>query len=266
MNKQYDNKVLTLFRIMSITAALILLITIIFSFYSLSKDTHYAIRQITINSIVICFLVLVAIFPAKFGLLSIPVFYYAFLILIWQPGNFMGVLMYALGVLLLALRGLLKKNKKLKITGLSICYIALVLSELRFGWKFCSKNFIEILGYTFISMLIISVSYLLFHEYTLKPEDKILNLAKYEKLNKDDLVLLTKIQEGKRYKEIASDTSKTEGTVRNRLNKVYKIIESGDRTGFLSSFGDWKLIWEEDVKLPETPPQSYSSLQKSEES
>ena len=37
-------------------------------------------------------------------------------------------------------------------------------------------------------------------------------------------------------------------TVRNRLREIYKIIECGDRQGFVSLYRDWEVIFNEDNK------------------
>lgn len=37
-------------------------------------------------------------------------------------------------------------------------------------------------------------------------------------------------------------------TVKNRLREIYKIIECGDRQGFVSLYRDWEVIFNEDNK------------------
>ena len=75
-------------------------------------------------------------------------------------------------------------------------------------------------------------------------KDKILNLANYKGIDRSDLFLLQDILDNKKYKEIAQKLHGSEGALRNKLSRIYKILEVGDRTGFLSIYSGYKLVYE----------------------
>ena len=75
-------------------------------------------------------------------------------------------------------------------------------------------------------------------------EDKVLNVADYPETTKRDAQWLQLIQQGVKYEAIAIDFELTLGTVQNRLNKLYHILETGDRIGFLSIYSNAKIIYQ----------------------
>ena len=60
-----------------------------------------------------------------------------------------------------------------------------------------------------------------------------------------DVDLLEKVLQNKKYKEIALELHGNPGTIRNRLNKLYDILQVGDRTGFIAQFYGYKIIFEQ---------------------
>ena len=46
------------------------------------------------------------------------------------------------------------------------------------------------------------------------------------------------------YKIIAAEVFRAEGTIRNRLNKVYDILGVMDRMGFISTYMGCKIVFE----------------------
>lgn len=50
---------------------------------------------------------------------------------------------------------------------------------------------------------------------------------------------------GLRYKPFLQKLSRTEGIVRNRLNKIYDILGVMDKTGFLTTFTGYEIVFEE---------------------
>ena len=75
-------------------------------------------------------------------------------------------------------------------------------------------------------------------------KEKVLNLAQYQGLERSDMFLLQAILDNKKYKEIAYEIHGSEGALRNKLSRIYKILEVGDRTGFLTIYSGYKLIFE----------------------
>ena len=74
-------------------------------------------------------------------------------------------------------------------------------------------------------------------------KDKVLNLAEYPETTERDAKWLSLVQQGVKYEAIAIDYELTLGTVQNRLNKIYHILQTGDRIGFLSIYSNAKIIY-----------------------
>ena len=74
-------------------------------------------------------------------------------------------------------------------------------------------------------------------------EEKRLNIASFPDLTERDLRILKKIQDGYKYYMIESKEDYSEGGLKNRLHKVFKILEVGDKQGFLSCYSDWELYY-----------------------
>ena len=74
-------------------------------------------------------------------------------------------------------------------------------------------------------------------------KDKVLNLAEYPETTDRDAKWLTLVQQGVKYEAIAIDYELTLGTVQNRLNKIYHLLETGDRIGFLSIYSNAEIVY-----------------------
>ena len=70
-----------------------------------------------------------------------------------------------------------------------------------------------------------------------------LNLAEYPETTDRDAKWLTLVQQGVKYEAIAIDYELTLGTVQNRLNKIYHLLETGDRIGFLSIYSNAEIVY-----------------------
>ena len=86
-----------------------------------------------INSISIILFLIVILFPAKMGLFSILSFIYGTIILVFEPENNLGILMFWLSIVTLHARGFFNQKKKLKEIITTIIFFGLIISELRFG-------------------------------------------------------------------------------------------------------------------------------------
>ena len=58
------------------------------------------------------------------------------------------------------------------------------------------------------------------------------------------MILLQDIMTQMKYKEIATKIHGSEGALRNKLSRIYKILEVGDRTGFLTIYSGYELIYD----------------------
>ena len=122
-----------------------------------------------------------------------------------------------------------------------LIYLIPVLLYLRFGWAYFAEQLLEILQILLITFCIIYIMYEYMKAQT--TTDKILNIADYSETTERDAKWLTLVQQGVKYEAIAIDYELTLGTVQNRLNKIYHILETGDRIGFLSIYSNAKIIY-----------------------
>lgn len=251
----YTKYALRSFRVISLICAFLLICVesgnLIVTLKIKHMDFYQLMTNIT-NILALCFFIGTSIFPQKFGGLSFIAYIYAFSIIIIEPENYMGFLMYFLGTSLLIARGHLKKNKKKKLTILGFILILLCLTHLRFGFKNFINYFVNLAG----GILVISLYTFFIRGYyanTMVYEDKKLNIASFPKLTERDCRILQRIQKGEKYSVIARDENITEGSLKNRLHFVFSTMETGDKQGFLSYYDDYELFFEsEDVKLPES--------------
>ena len=79
-------------------------------------------------------------------------------------------------------------------------------------------------------------------------KNKVLNLAQYKGIDRSDMYLLQQVLDNKKYKEIAKKMHGSEGALRNKLSKIYKILEVGDLIGFLTIYSGYTLIYEPEYK------------------
>lgn len=258
----YTKSALRWFRIIALSCAILLLISEIMSLFSgalrelirgNSVDYHIIFGRI-FNFISIIFFVLMIIFPQKFGFTAIIAFMYSISIIIFEPENFMGIIMFFFGTAILFARGLLKKHTKQKLITLFIFLFCLLLSHLRFGLNIFLGYLIQNVGV--ILVLCLSIFFLRsYYLDTLVFEDKRLNIASFTGLTERDFRILQKIQNGFKYFMIEEKEGYSEGGLKNRLHKVFKIMEVGDKQGFLSCYSDWELYYN-----PETAEIDFAKI------
>lgn len=147
-----------------------------------------------------------------------------------------------LAALLLWIRGFFKTHKTLKILALVLIYVVPLLFGLRSGWKFFAAQIFDIVQIILITFCIIFILYEYMRVQT--ATDKVLNLADYAETTKRDAEWLMLVQQGVKYEAIAIDFELTLGTVQNRLNKLYHLLETGDRIGFLSIYANAKIVYQ----------------------
>ncbi|MBQ4496219.1 MAG: hypothetical protein II973_01815, partial [Spirochaetaceae bacterium] len=123
-----------------------------------------------------------------------------------------------------------------------LIYVVPLLFGLRFGWKFFAAQLFDILQIILITFCIFFILYEYMRAQT--ATDKVLNLADYSETTERDAKWLELVQQGVKYEAIAIDFELTLGTVQNRLNKLYHILETGDRIGFLSIYSNAKIVYQ----------------------
>lgn len=210
---------------------------------------------------IICFSILL-FHPEKLIALSIISGLYALYIFIDEPSNQMGILMALLCFYTLNIRNFFYKNKFPKIVVLVWLFTSAIFSEIRFGINTFLSSIFDSLAFLFIIILIL----FFFKEQQLlalkkQSSIKILNLFPYIGTRKEDVQLLKLVLEKKQYLEISQIVFRTEGTVRNRLNKLYDILGVADRIGFVTTYVGYEIVYDETI---ETENCKLSSMKEEE--
>ncbi len=253
-NFLYSRKIKNLLRILSLVAVVVLLISNIFTLLSFifqytDKSKFYCMTSIALNSFVIIFFILLIIHPEKIGFISLACILYDFMIYFFEEINPMGCLMYILAMIILYVRGFFERKRKVKIIICVCSFLILSCLRLRFGISVFINSFIEDMGYTLVFFF--AFFFLASYLFRNKDNEKILNIAKFPELKENDAEMLRRVLANQQYKVIAIDLKQKEGSVRNRLNKVYDILGVEDKIGFITSYKGFEVSYvpepEEDV-------------------
>ncbi len=256
-SKFYSKKNLRIIKIFSLIAIFILTFAIIkiiitgVDYESFNIFIEKKLEAIILDTLsIICFIFLF-IYPEKVITLSILSFIYTLLIFINEPGNIMGLLMSFLCFQTLYIRNFFSINKKTKIIILVTIFSISFMTQIRFGKTVFLKSLID----TTAALFILSVVFFLFKEKNIieiknSLPNKKLNIFPYPGTKKDDVKLLQLVLEKKQYLEISQAVYRSEGTIRNRLNKLYDILGVADKIGFITTYNGYKVIYD-DTELEE---------------
>lgn len=198
------------------------------------------------NLIFICFFIFLIFKPQKFILIGIISLLYSFDNLLSNfQAPYLGIPMFTLCVTTFAIRGFFLENKKIKVAIFSLIYIIMLFLPILYDENFC-ENFITKIAISTVTLatLFFSIEFAKQSGSKKATIDKVLNIASFHGLDRSDLFLLQEVLNYTRYKEIAQKIHGSEGALRNKLSKIYKILEVGDRTGFLTIYSGYKLIYE----------------------
>lgn len=189
----------------------------------------------------IIIVIFVVINPQKLSLFVPPLLLYSVSNSIGNANPVFPIIFLELAAVLLWVRGFFNNRRGIKISLLILVYLVPLLFQLRFGWDFFANQLLDILQIILVTFCIIFLIYEYMKTQTVK--DKVLNLAEYPETTERDAKWLTLVQQGVKYEAIAIDYELTLGTVQNRLNKIYHILQTGDRIGFLSFYSNAKIIY-----------------------
>ena len=206
--------------------------------------TYACILGLISGPLSIFVLVFVVCRPERLALFVPPLIFYSLTNAIGNANPVFPIIFLELSVVLLWVRGFFNCHKKLKIAGLIIFYLITVLFYLRPGWTFFLTQLLDILQILLITSCIIYIMYEYMKAQSQPVKDKVLNIAEYPETTERDAKWLTLVQQGVKYEAIAIDYELTLGTVQNRLNKIYHILETGDRIGFLSIYSNAKIVYQ----------------------
>ena len=250
----YEKKFLNTVRIIAILIVTLLIIVTslrIYRIFNPSEEISLSgnnIIVITENILAIFFSFLLIIYPQKLEYLAIICFIYSFDFLVFDLDNPMGILMFALGIVVSYVRGIFINGKKYKVFITISIFLSLLISGIHFGYNVFFYSLINKVGYSLVISIIIFllIAYKNTSVTNMKTSSKILNLAEYNSLVENDVILLRKVLENEQYKNIAAAVYRTEGTVRNRLNKIYDILGVMDRMGFISTYMGYEIVFQKD--------------------
>ncbi len=247
----YSKRMQIFIRLISLLATIIIVISNTQRFLNFGLQNllteKFEFFTFIINSISIILFLIVILFPAKMGLFPILSFIYGTIILVFEPENNMGILLFWLSSVTLHARGFFNQKKKLKEIITSIIFCGLILSELRFGLDVFFNNLLEKLSYTFIYFVS-----LFFFQIYIKDEldilknNKKLDLKNYCELRVRDAEWLGLILNGKKYDYLAITYDMSIGSVKNRIKVIFDVLEVGDKQGFLNKYSDFQICYGND--------------------
>ncbi len=187
--------------------------------------------------------------PLKLPKCALISFAYSFTIIVDSPGYFMGPLMFMLGMTVLYTNNFFNRSPFKKII---LCFSILLLTTLthmRFGIDTLIYALIQTGGYILVIALIFILIFQKQEEIILVANQHVLNLLKYEKLTDRDRLFVKRILDGEKYEVIARDNGIAEQTMRNRMSKVYKILNVADQIDLLSRYGGYTVITNEQEEV-----------------
>lgn len=253
--KSFSAIYLVFIRFLSIVSVITLLRGVIGDFFTLPNNTNsfqdklstYSFLTINISTI-ICFIILF-IKPDKLPLCSLISFIYGLGNLI-NPSNIgevgIGFSMMLLFYSSLWVQGFYKKHRLVKTIISILSFVTIILANFIYGIQAVEYIFRYILGYS----IIFSVIVLMLTKHFIESKHsilgrKILDLRKYisdGSLNDRDVMWLKMILNRDKYSAIANQTSVAEGTMRNRIREVFKIIGVTDKKQFLTIYDEALVI------------------------
>ena len=247
----YESNIQAIIRIISLTAIIILVISntnriITFGFDQLIQMKYEFITFILncLSTVLFFFLI---IYPTKLEMISFIAFLYGGQILVFEPKNNMGILMFGLSVITLYARGIFNKHKKIRGVISLVIFLCLIISELRFGKDIFFNCLLEKAAYSFILFLcLFFLQVYIFDIFETNSLDQKLDLQKYPELKKRDAEWLVEILNGTKYEALAINYHMSLGSVKNRLKVIFEEIGVGDKLGFLNKYSDYEICYGDD--------------------
>ena len=243
MKSFYSKQFLLFIKIVSVFFIGILLYLTSHAFYDVFSLHNYScFFGLFFGPVSLVILVFVMFNPEKLALFVPSLLFFSISNSIGNSNPVYPIIFLELAALLLWVRGFFKTHKTLKILALVLIYAVPLLFGLRSGWKFFAAQLFDIVQIILITFCIFFILYEYMRAQT--ATDKVLNLADYAETTKRDAEWLTLVKQGVKYEAIAIDYELTLGTVQNRLNKLYHLLETGDRIGFLSIYANAKIVYQ----------------------
>ena len=237
----FSKHMLLVYRCISIIAEILISV---FTIYTLAygiftfSDFHFYINLVAF-ALVLC----AVIFPMKIEFLAASSFIYSMEILLTTSlnKNLLGFMLYILTCAILFSRGFFRKNRIAKTIASVIFFFAIFATQLRFGTSEFLKSLFILAEYSFVIFLIILFYYLYLRNQGKSPIEKILDLSQFPDLTERDKEWIELILQETKYITIASQYNVTEGTVKNRMRVIFRILDVSDRIGFMATFGGYEI-------------------------
>ncbi len=246
----YSQKALLIIKAIAIIAFIILMVCDFLILFETSFFKAFTNNQLFVfieDFVVATVCVILFFYPQRYSLIGICSLWYSIVISTVSVDNMMCIIMFLLTLCTFLIRGVFRTKKQIKAVIVILVYLYELLISLRFGFKLFVECSLLKIGYTFVIVLCIYL-YSEFHLSNvlieLNDKNHILNLADYDGINRCDIDLLERVLRNKKYKEIAFELHGNPGTIRNRLNKLYDILSTGDRTGFILKYNGYKIVYE----------------------
>ena len=252
----YSKSILMAVRIIALITLILLSITTTVKFHNLLVNNFYSsypiktqiigFTNIFLNITIIAFSCFLLIWPQKFLLIGIGSFLYSITMSLVNSDYYMSLIMLCVSFSTGVIRIRNKKEQNIFFFLFVLFYFFELFSPLSKGLNFFLDYFFAKIGIS----IALFISVFFFYEYGKQlgirygTKDKILNIAQFKELDRSDMFLLQDVLNNMKYKEIAQKLHGSEGAQRNKLSKIYKILEVGDRTGFLTIYSGYKLIYE----------------------
>ena len=237
----FSKNMALVYRCISIIASILILIyttaNLILGNFSFT-DFH-----LYINLLALIFTIITIIFPIKTEFFATASFVYSVEILFTTilHQNVMGMMMYVLTCAILFSRGFFRKKRLFKTVCAVILFFIIFSTELRFGTADFVKSLFYVAEYSFIIALIILFYYLYLRNQGKSPIEKILDLSLFPDLTDRDKEWIELILKETKYSTIANQYNVTEGTVKNRMRRIFKILDVSDRIGFMATYGGFEI-------------------------
>jgi hypothetical protein len=182
--------------------------------------------------------------PQTFGIISFFSFLYSILIIPFNPTNSFGYPMYFLCYATLLARGKISRDQKPRIIIYWSFYVVLILSQLHFGLNTFITEYLE-QDFVLSLLLVLVIFFVVSHmSNRFEPRPPKLNLAFFKNIDHRDFEFLLMVQANEKYSTIAQKYHMSEGSVKNRLHEVYKILKVEDKQGFMTMYGDTELYYD----------------------
>lgn len=198
--------------------------------------------MLILYAIFVLFFIVLIFVPTYFFLFGFIAISYSFAIFIDQPKNDIGIFIFIIGILSLAIAGFFRKKGKIKSIIFSLIFISLLISEIRFGKNLFISSLTSKFFFFFTDIVVFVLSYYLSLGRFIFTTDKVLNLADFPDLTLRDIEWIKLILKETKYETIAKEYNLSEGTVKNNFHRIFKILNVSDRIHFMSVYSDAEVL------------------------